>query len=158
MITRTMLTIMATTLIPALALAATGHAEPISIDDPLEFNEGMLVSGIILALTFIMIFTEMLHGIERVKCAAAGAVAIVIAGQIYGFYTPALALEAVDWNVVFLLGAMMTIVAMMIPTGGFDMLAYKIADLSKGRLYMLLALTGTCVTAPLLSLLHGHRM
>ncbi len=146
MITRIICSILAMMLVPALALAATGQAEPISIDEPLEFNEGMLVSAIILALTFIMIFTEMLHGIERVKCAATGAVAIVIVGQIYGFYTPELAIDAVDWNVVFLLGAMMTIVAMMIPTGGFDMLAYKIADFSKGRLYMLLALTGTCVT------------
>ena len=51
-----------------------------------------------------------------------------------------------DWNVVFLLGAMMTVIAMMIPTGGFDMLAYRIANFSKGRLYLLLALIGTCVT------------
>jgi len=41
---------------------------------------------------------------------------------------------------------MMTIVAIMIPTGGFQMLAYKIADLSKGRLFLLLAMMGTLVT------------
>ncbi|MCB2106671.1 MAG: hypothetical protein KDE14_03170, partial [Rhodobacteraceae bacterium] len=51
-----------------------------------------------------------------------------------------------DWNVVFLLGAMMTIVAIMIPTGGFQALAYKMADLSKGRLFVLMVLLGTAVT------------
>ena len=71
---------------------------------------------------------------------------MVIVGQVYGFYNPELAVEAVDWNVVFLLGAMMSVIAMMIPTGGFDMLAYRIANFSRGRLYMLLALIGTCVT------------
>ncbi len=112
----------------------------------LQFTDSMLVSGIILAVTFIGIFTEQIHGMERVKFAAGGAIAMIIAGQIMGFYSPGGAIEAVDWNVVFLLGCMMTIVAIMIPTGGFDRLAYKIAELSKGRLFMLLALMGTLVT------------
>ena len=34
----------------------------------------------------------------------------------------------------------------MIPTGGFQQLAYAIADFSKGRLFLLLALMGTLVT------------
>jgi Na+/H+ antiporter NhaD/arsenite permease-like protein len=48
--------------------------------------------------------------------------------------------------VVFLLGAMMTIVGIMIPTGGFQALAYRIADYSRGRLFLLMALLGTAVT------------
>ncbi|NIW25514.1 MAG: arsenic transporter, partial [Gammaproteobacteria bacterium] len=60
-------------------------------------------------------------------------------GQVFGFYTPENAIEAVDWNVIFLLAAMMTIVSIMIPTGGFQWIAYKIAALSKGRLYLMLA-------------------
>ena len=133
-------------LFPVLAGAETVHGQAVAVDAPLVFNEAMLVSGIILALTFIGIFTEMLHGLERMKVAAGGAMVMVIVGQIYGFYDPARAVEAVDWNVVFLLGAMMSVIAMMIPTGGFDMLAYRIANFSKGRLYLLLALIGTCVT------------
>ena len=106
----------------------------------------MLVSGIVLALTFIGIFTETVHGMERSKVAALGAVAMVITGQIFGFYTPEEAIEAVDWNVIFLLAAMMTIVSIMIPTGGFQQIAYKMAALSRGRLYMMLVLIGTAVT------------
>lgn len=112
----------------------------------LEFNTAMLVSAIILTVTFIGIFTETLHGMERSKFAALGAAAMIVAGQIFGFYNPEEAIEAVDWNVIFLLACMMTIVSIMIPTGGFQAMAYKIARFSKGQNYLLLALLGTAVT------------
>ena len=114
--------------------------------ETLTFNTAMLVSGIVLAVTFIMIFTEQLHGFERSKVAAAGAVTMIIVGQIFGFYSPMEAVEAVDWNVIFLLAAMMTIVSIMIPTGGFNWMAYKIAAMSKGNLYLMLVMLGTAVT------------
>ena len=114
--------------------------------ETLVWNNAMLVSGIILVFTFIGIFTEGLHGFHRAKFALAGAGSMVIAGQFFGFYDPELAIEAIDWNVVFLLGAMMTIVSIMIPTGGFQALAYTIADISQGRLYLLLIMMGTLVT------------
>ena len=107
----------------------------------------MLVSGIILIATFIGIFTEGIHGFHRAKFALAGAGAMVLAGHYMGFYSPELAIEAIDWNVIFLLGCMMTIIAIMIPTGGFQALAFAIASFSKGRLYLLLVLMGTLVTA-----------
>lgn len=106
----------------------------------------MLISGLILIVTFVGIFTEAVHGFHRTKCAMGGAALMILVGQYYGFYSTGLAVEAVDWNVVFLLGGMMTIVAIMIPTGGFQFLAYKIADISHGRLFMLMALMGTLVT------------
>ena len=146
MIKRGIFGILSVGLFPILAFAESSHGQAVAFDEPLVFNEAMLVSAIVLALTFIGIFTEMLHGIERMKVAAGGAVVMVIVGQLYGFYSPQQAVEAVDWNVVFLLGAMMTVVAIMIPTGGFDMLAYRAANFSKGRLYFLLAMIGTCVT------------
>ena len=114
--------------------------------ETLVWNDEMMVSGIILALTFIGIFTEGVHGFHRSKFALAGAGIMILVGQYYGFYNPELAIEAIDWNVVFLLGAMMTIVAIMIPTGGFQAMAYKIAELSKGRLFLLMAMMGTLVT------------
>ena len=114
--------------------------------ETLTFNTHMLVSGIVLVITFIAIFTEQLHGFERAKVAAAGAVAMIVVGQIFGFYSPMQAIEAVDWNVIFLLAAMMTIVSIMIPTGGFNWMAYKIAAMSRGRLYLMLVLLGTAVT------------
>ncbi|MDA0929573.1 MAG: SLC13 family permease, partial [Proteobacteria bacterium] len=112
----------------------------------LNWNTDMLVSGIILAVTFIGIFTEGLHGVHRVKVAMAGAAAMVLIGDLMGFYSPDLAIEAIDWNVVFLLAGMMTIVAIMIPTGGFQQLAYAIANFSKGRQYLLLVMMGSLVT------------
>ncbi len=114
--------------------------------ETLVWNTEMAVSGLILAVTFIAIFTEGIHGIHRVKCAMGGAIVMIVVGQLFGFYNPEEAVEAIDWNVVFLLGGMMTIVAIMIPTGGFQQLAYAIADYSKGRLFLLLALMGTLVT------------
>ena len=113
---------------------------------PTAMNEGMLVSGIILALSFIGIFTETLHGFHRVKVAMLGAGIMVVVGQWYGFYTPSCAFQAVDWNVVFLLAAMMGIVAIMIKTGGFEVLAYEIGRFAKGRQFLMLAMIGTAVT------------
>ena len=71
---------------------------------------------------------------------------MVIVGQYFGFYEPMGAIEAVDWNVIFLLAAMMTVVSIMIPTGGFSWMASKIAIASKGRLFLMMALLGTAVT------------
>lgn len=129
-----------------IVFGAGEEGEAQALAGPVEWNEAMMVSGIILAITFIGIFTEHVHGFERSKFATAGAVTMVIFGQVYGFYSPELAVEAVDWNVVFLLAAMMTIVSIMIPTGGFNVMAYRIAEMSKGRLFLMLALLGTAVT------------
>jgi len=107
---------------------------------------GMAASAAVLAATFIGIFTERVHGLDRVKFGAAGAVAMVIAGQVFGFYDTERAIEAIDWNVVLLLLAMMTIVAIMLPTGGFQRLAAHISNLSAGRYFLLLVLFGTAVT------------
>jgi len=113
------------------------------VTETLVVNDEMLVSGIILAATFIGIFTETLHGFHRAKFAMLGA---IIAGQYYGFYDPSLAVRAVDWNVVFLLGCMMAIVSVMIPTGGFEVMANYMAMISKGRQFLLLFLLGSAVT------------
>lgn len=117
----------------------------------LTFDTSMLVSAIIMALTFLGIFTEGLHGFHRTKFAILGAMAMIIAGQYFEFYTPHEALASIDWNVVLLLGAMMTIVAIMIPTGGFQMIAFKVANYSRGNQFLLMVLLGTAVT--LISLL-----
>jgi len=114
--------------------------------ETIAMDQGMLVSGIILAASFILIFTETLHGFHRVKVAMAGAAVMLLVGQGYGFYSPEEAFEAVDWNVVFLLGSMMAVVAIMINTGGFEVLAANIGKIAKGRQFMLLALLGTAVT------------
>jgi len=114
--------------------------------EALVMNEGMLVSGLILAFTFLGIFTEHLHGFHRAKFAMMGAILMIIIGQYYGFYDSHLAVAAVDWNVVFLLGCMMAIVSIMIPTGGFEAMANYMARISRGHQFQLLVLLGTAVT------------
>ncbi len=47
--------------------------------EPLQLTEPMLVSGIVLAVTFIGIFTENLHGFHRAKFAMMGAIMMIIA-------------------------------------------------------------------------------
>ena len=114
-------------------------------------DQGMLVSGIVLAVSFIFIFTETVHGFHRSKVAMAGAGVMILVGQYYGFYTPDEAFQAIDWNVIFLLASMMAIVSIMITSGGFERLAAQIGKFAKGRQFLLMAIMGTAVT--LLSLL-----
>ena len=114
--------------------------------EELIFDNKMTVSAIILVCTFVGIFTEHVTGFHRAKFAMLGAGAMLVIGQYMGFYNVDQAYEAVDWNVIFLLGCMMTIVAIMIPTGGFQNLAVTLARFSKGRLYLMLVLIGTAVT------------
>lgn len=111
-----------------------------------ELTDPMIVAGSILILTFLGIFTEHVHGYNRAKFAMAGAGAIIIAGQIYGFYSPELALHAIDWNVVFLLAIMMIVVSIMISTGGFEHMAEFLAKKSGGSQLRLLVFLGTAVT------------
>jgi Na+/H+ antiporter NhaD/arsenite permease-like protein len=106
----------------------------------------MITAGCILAFTFIGIFTEKVHGLERAKFAMLGAGLMVIAGNYFGFYDAHQVIEAVDWNVVLLLGCMMAIVELLIPTGGFEQLALKLARLSHGNSFLLIVLIGTAVT------------
>ena len=112
----------------------------------IDLTDSMVVAGVILCLTFVGIFSEHFHGIERAKFAMAGAGAIIVAGQYFGFYSPELALAAIDWNVVFLLAIMMVIVSIMISTGGFEHLAQYLARLSGGSQFRLMVLLGTAVT------------
>jgi len=116
------------------------------MSETLVLNDAMLISGVVLAATFIGIFTENLHGFHRAKFAMLGAIIMIIVGQYYGFYDSSLAALAVDWNVVFLLGCMMAIVSVMIPTGGFQVMASYMARISKGRQFLLLFLLGSAVT------------
>lgn len=106
----------------------------------------MIVAGAILVLTFLGIFTEHVHGYNRAKFAMAGAGAVIIAGQIYGFYSPEQALHAIDWNVVFLLAIMMIVVSIMISTGGFEYMAEYLANKSGGSPMRFLIFMGTTVT------------
>jgi Na+/H+ antiporter NhaD/arsenite permease-like protein len=83
-----------------------------------------MISEIIAAVIFLaclaIIFTEKIH---RTSTAIAGAILMVAAGKILGFYSEATAIAAVDFNTLGLLLGMMILVAILEPTGFFQFLA-----------------------------------
>lgn len=76
----------------------------------------------------------------------AGAGAIIIVGQYFGFYSSAMALQAIDWNVIFLLAIMMIIVSIMITTSGFTRLAHYMCHKGASSQFAMMTLLGTTVT------------
>jgi Na+/H+ antiporter NhaD/arsenite permease-like protein len=103
----------------------------------------MYIAGAILVTAYILIFSEVIH---RTLAGIIGAVAMVLAGLIGGFYTQAEAVASIDANTMFLLTGMMTLVVLLKPTGGFEYLAIRIAKLSKGSPVRLLIYISTVVT------------
>lgn len=114
--------------------------------DPSLFTQPMLVSAIILGITFIGLFLEEWHGHHKLKFILPGAVAMLAAGMFFKFYTPTQALGAIAWDVVLLLAAMMVLISVMSPTGGFTNVGYAIVRASRGNLTALLILLGLLVS------------
>ena len=103
----------------------------------------MWIAGSILVVAYVFIFSEVIH---RTLAGIIGAVMMVMAGMIGGFYSQAEAVAAVDANTMFLLAGMMTLVVMLKPTGGFEYVAIRIAKLSRGSPVRLLIYLSTVVT------------
>jgi Na+/H+ antiporter NhaD/arsenite permease-like protein len=87
----------------------------------------MGVAAGVLIGTYGLIFSERLH---RTIAALAGAVTMIIAGEIAGFYHQGQAIEAIDGNTMLLLLGMMLLVALLRPTGAFEYLAIRLAKQS----------------------------
>jgi Na+/H+ antiporter NhaD/arsenite permease-like protein len=87
----------------------------------------MALAAVILIGSYALIFTEVTH---RTIAALGGAVVMVLAGEIAGFYDQEQAIAAVDGNTMLLLLGMMLLVALVRPTGGFEYLAIRLAKLS----------------------------
>ena len=103
----------------------------------------MWIAGLILVAAYVLIFSEVIH---RTLAGVIGAVAMVMAGMIGGFYSQAEAVASIDANTMFLLTGMMLLVVMLKPTGGFEYLAIRMAKLSKGSPARLLIYLSTVVT------------
>ena len=103
----------------------------------------VVISLLIFAITLIVIFTEKLH---RTVAALAGAVLMIFAGLIFGFFTQEQALAAIDLNTLGLLLGMMILVSLLEPTGFFQFLAVWVGRLSKGSSVRLLLLLGGVTT------------
>lgn len=103
----------------------------------------MWIAGSILVAAYFLIFTEVIH---RTLAGVIGAVAMILAGLIFGFYSQSDAVSAIDANTMFLLTGMMILVMMLKPTGAFEYLAIRIAKRSKGSPVRLLIYLSTLVT------------
>lgn len=103
----------------------------------------MWIAGSILVVAYVFIFSEVIH---RTLAGVIGAVAMILAGMIGGFYSQAEAVAAIDANTMFLLTGMMTLVVMLKPTGGFEYVAIRMAKLSRGSPVRLLIYLSTVVT------------
>ena len=103
----------------------------------------MTISIIIFVAILVVIFTEW---IPRTIAAIVGAALMLGVGIYAGFYSEELAIEAIDFHTVGLLLGMMTLVALLQPTGFFEYLATLVARFSKGRPILLLILLGTVTT------------
>jgi Na+/H+ antiporter NhaD/arsenite permease-like protein len=103
----------------------------------------MVIAAAILAVSYVLIFSERLN---RGIAALAGAVVMIVAGEVAGFYSQGQAIESVDGNTMFLLLGMMLLVALLRPTGAFEFLAIRIAKLSAASPRRLLVYLGLAVS------------
>jgi len=108
-----------------------------------SITPAMWTAGLILIAAYALIFSEVIH---RTLAGIIGAVVMVMAGMIGGFYSQAEAVGAIDANTMFLLVGMMTLVVLLRPTGGFEYLAIRMAKLSRGNPTRLLIYLTTMVT------------
>lgn len=95
---------------------------------------------LVFILTYALIFSERVH---RAIVALAGAVAMLLVGWIFGFYSWEEAIGAIDFNSLALLFGMMIVVGLLRQTGFFQYLAIHTARFTQGRpMFLLLALSG----------------
>ena len=109
------------------------------------------VSGLIFLLTIAVIMTDRVH---RTIVAWVGAVVMLAAGMLMGFYNQHQALAAIDFNTLGLLLGMMILMAMLKDTGIFECLALLAAQRSAGDPWRLLVLLGS-LTALVSTLLNN---
>ena len=108
-----------------------------------ELTADMLVAAGVLVAAYALIFTEVLH---RATAALLGAVLMVVAGMVFGFYDQESAIQAIDGNTMVLLLAMMMMIAILRPTGAFEYAAVRITKLARGDARVLLVYLALAVS------------
>ena len=106
-------------------------------------TQSMWIAGAILIASYVLILTEVIH---RTLAGVIGAIVMIAAGLMFGFYSQAAAVKSIDANTMFLLAGMMALVMMLKPTGAFEYLAIRMAKLAKGSPVRLLIYLSTLVT------------
>lgn len=100
-------------------------------------NSVWLAGGIFL-ITYALIVTERVH---RTVSALLGGVAVILVGVL----SQEEAFHAIDWNVIFLLAAMMVIANVLRQTGLFQWMAIKAVKLGKGDPFRVLVILSVVI-------------
>jgi Na+/H+ antiporter NhaD/arsenite permease-like protein len=95
------------------------------------------VATSIFLLAYALIVSEKIHKTIIAIFGAAVMIVLGIVTQEDAFHSIDL---GVDWNVIFLLISMMTIINIMKPTGVFEYIAIKSAKIAKGKPFMIMAI------------------
>jgi len=98
-----------------------------------------IVALVIFIITFYFIIS---NKIDRTIASFVGAIIMVIAGSVMGFYSQEEAFHAIDFNMMGLLIGMMIIVAVCKRTGFFSYVAVKAAKASNGSPLRLMIMMG----------------
>jgi Na+/H+ antiporter NhaD/arsenite permease-like protein len=110
-----------------------------------------IVAAAIVVVTLALIFSGKLN---HTIAAIAGAMVMLGTGMAMGFYSEAQAIEAIEFDALGLLLGMMILVSILEPTGFFQYLAVKAAQLSRGNPWRLMLLLG--VGTSLISLVFNN--
>jgi Na+/H+ antiporter NhaD/arsenite permease-like protein len=102
-----------------------------------------VVAGLLFLVTLVVIFSEKMH---RTITAVAGAALMVGIGVLMGFYGEEQAIASIDFETLGLLLGMMLMVSLLQPTGFFEYLAIRAAQLSRGKPVLLFILLGSITT------------
>lgn len=115
------------------------------MEQALTRNELMSLS--IFGLTLLALFTDRWH---RVVVTGLGASLMLAAGHLLGFYSEAIAIDAVEFETLGLLLGMMILVALLQRTGFFEYVGIRVARVSGGSYGALLLMLG--ISTSLLSM------
>jgi len=102
-----------------------------------------IITSLIFIVSLILIFSER---INRTIVAFAGTMLMIAFGEYFHIYQMETAIESIDFETLGLLFGMMTMVAMLEPTGFFEYLAVLAARASKGKPVRLFILLGSVTT------------
>jgi len=80
--------------------------------------------------------------LDRTITALSGAILIILLGIAFNFFSETQAIKSINFETIFLLLAMMILVALLEPTGFFQYLALKVGVFSQGKPIRLLIFLG----------------
>jgi Na+/H+ antiporter NhaD/arsenite permease-like protein len=107
------------------------------VSDAISFTPVFITATAVFIIAYALIISERIH---KTIVALAGASLIIVLGILTQEEAFSSVEFGVDWNVIFLLFAMMVIINIMRPTGVFEYIAIKSAKLAKGRPFRIMAI------------------